>query len=589
MAAIGGLFLLVFAVFWPCLSLGFVYDDAFRMEELPFLNQNPARALLRPRGLTYAFHLLDYRIWGDQAFGYHLTNLMLHALAVLSVYALIFTWRRRFWLALLTAAFFAVNPIHLEVVVSFVNRKDILAFIGIALGLTLLLRAPAKSPSHLFFAGCCFAAAFAAKEIAVVGVFLFGVWYQWQAGQKPFNRPNLQKPWVLGALFALPLLLAVALAAHQGLFQNQAVRELYGGEIQHYGGVLLQVLANLPVQLHQVSGYGNLAAEYPLRPDYDRVAYAFVGGLLLLLFAGLIIFRQQKQIAAIAAAWFFLTWLPTANFIPLTPYFLADRYLYTPSLAAALVFAHLVLDVSGLNPKKNPTGFATITGLFLATFIGISFLNIKHWQSEEALWQNAIKEAGSTYRAHVILGSLAMQANRIDEAETHYKEALIIRPNVYETHLRLMLVYAKNDRFTEALPHAERVLNHIPNQAEALRVTGMQALLDQRYADAVQPFRKLFGQEPGRADVANNLAWLLSAAPDPNLHSIKEAIIYAEKAVAASNSTNPAYLYTLAVALARDQRGEEALSRLQQAKTLAEAQGNQRLLDQINRLLAGPQ
>ncbi len=87
----------------------------------------PAGALpfYRPIGeLTFA---ADYLLWGMRAFGYHLTNLILHVACMLLV------WRLALWLfkssasALAAAMVFGLHPVHTEAVVWVSGRFDLLA------------------------------------------------------------------------------------------------------------------------------------------------------------------------------------------------------------------------------------------------------------------------------------------------------------------------------------------------------------------------------------------------------------------------------------------------------------------------------
>lgn len=569
-------------VFWPALWLGFVYDDAFRIESMAHLSQSPARALLRPRGLTYAVHLMDYALWRDNAFGFHLTNLVLHGGVVVAVYALIRCLPQPRRVALICALLFAMHPVHVEAVVSFVNRKDILALFA-AIACCLCLLQNTWSPRTRYgAAGLCLLLGLAAKEVAVIGLLPFLAWYLWRQGQWPFHTASRRTPRLGAALIGASAGLTLLAAGAYGLLADDSIRVLFGGELQDYGAVVQQALANVSGQVRLLVVPTALSAEYPMVPAANLGAVAG-GALLLLAGFGFILTGKTTGPPRLAAAWFLFTWLPTANFIPLSPFFLADRYLYVPSLALCFAVAW-GLNQAGIRFRTGQIMAALVTVILVFFGADLSRSRLADWESEQQLWQASLEDVGPTYRAHVMLGSLAMHDNQSQRAEEHFRQALHLRPDVYETQLRLMLVYAKDDRFQQAAPLAQRVLTHVPQQPEALRVVAMNALLEQRWADAVAPFRMLFGLEPNRADVANNLAWLLSAAPQPDLHRYPEAVRYAEKAVALSGGNQPSYRYTLAVALSRNDRPDAAKHQLAAAKLLAEANGNQRLLGEIQRL-----
>ncbi|HMB51965.1 MAG TPA: hypothetical protein VKU40_01525, partial [Thermoanaerobaculia bacterium] len=116
------------AVYAATLGHGFVYDDVWKIQQVaPAAGSFDLSLLLRPRGLTHLVHQLDAALWGDRPFGFHLTNLLLHAvasaLAALAARSL-GAGRRA---ALLAGLLFALHPVHVEAVAQFTNRKDLLA------------------------------------------------------------------------------------------------------------------------------------------------------------------------------------------------------------------------------------------------------------------------------------------------------------------------------------------------------------------------------------------------------------------------------------------------------------------------------
>ena len=103
--AVVSLVVIVFLCYANSLGNEFVFDDFLlvlgnsRIRSIsPALFWNSYRPI---RDISYA---IDYALWGERAFGFHLTNLVIHAANVLLVFALI----RRFTASLVTATLAAL-------------------------------------------------------------------------------------------------------------------------------------------------------------------------------------------------------------------------------------------------------------------------------------------------------------------------------------------------------------------------------------------------------------------------------------------------------------------------------------------------
>ncbi len=77
--------------------------------------------------LTWMSLQCDSQLFGSEACGYHVTNVLLHALAASLLFL---AWRQMtgaVWQSWLTAALFAVHPEHVESVAWIAERKDVLS------------------------------------------------------------------------------------------------------------------------------------------------------------------------------------------------------------------------------------------------------------------------------------------------------------------------------------------------------------------------------------------------------------------------------------------------------------------------------
>ncbi|MCR4294895.1 MAG: hypothetical protein NUW21_05130, partial [Elusimicrobia bacterium] len=128
----------VLAAFSPALTAGFAgWDDRPFILDNPFirgLSAENLRAMLRSAvggvwmPLTWLSLAADHAVWGLDAGGYHLTNILLHAAAALLVYeACLLLLKGDEWAATFAALFFALHPLRVESVAWAAERKGVLA------------------------------------------------------------------------------------------------------------------------------------------------------------------------------------------------------------------------------------------------------------------------------------------------------------------------------------------------------------------------------------------------------------------------------------------------------------------------------
>src|ERR1043165_8747849 len=117
----------------PALLSGFIWDDDSYVTENPTLESvsGLARIWFVPDALPQYYPLvhttfwIEHHLWGLAPFGYHLINVLLHALnALLLFLALERLSVRGAWLA---AFVFALHPVHVESVAWITERKNVLS------------------------------------------------------------------------------------------------------------------------------------------------------------------------------------------------------------------------------------------------------------------------------------------------------------------------------------------------------------------------------------------------------------------------------------------------------------------------------
>src|SRR6266498_1043723 len=96
--------------------------------------------------LTTLSHMLDCQLWGVRAGGHHLTNVVLHTIAVVLLFLVLQQMTGAIWRSAFVAAVFAIHPLRVESVAWISERKDVLSAVFFMLTLGAYLRY-ARSPS----------------------------------------------------------------------------------------------------------------------------------------------------------------------------------------------------------------------------------------------------------------------------------------------------------------------------------------------------------------------------------------------------------------------------------------------------------
>ena len=160
---VGCLVVAVWLVFRPALANGWVWDDwanlannshyhSLTRENIHWMFTTSLQGHYQP--LTWLSFTLDYSIWRDRPYGYHLTNIVLH-----SINSILFFWvclqvlrrilgdgvsRGAFLGAAVSAATFALHPMRVESVAWATERRDVLCAVFFLLAVGFYLRAVAK-------------------------------------------------------------------------------------------------------------------------------------------------------------------------------------------------------------------------------------------------------------------------------------------------------------------------------------------------------------------------------------------------------------------------------------------------------------
>src|SRR5437773_631908 len=153
--------------------------------------------------LTMISHMLDCQLYGLKAGGHHFTNLLLHTIAVLLLFAVLRDMTGAFWRSAFVAALFAIHPLHLESVAWIAERKDVLSAVFFMLTLGAYMRYTRKPTLGRYVTvSILFACVLMSKPMLVTAPFLLLLLDYWPlrrivdlaCSHGPVARPDVNAP-----------------------------------------------------------------------------------------------------------------------------------------------------------------------------------------------------------------------------------------------------------------------------------------------------------------------------------------------------------------------------------------------------------
>lgn len=448
--------------------------------------------------LTWISLMIDHDLWGANPFGYHLTNVLLHAAATLLLFGGLQRMTGSPFRSGFVAALFAIHPLHVESVAWIAERKDVLS--GVFWMLSLLLYARyAERPG--MFRYCLVLLSFfmglMAKPMVVTLPFVLMLLDIW-----PLKRLSTKS---LNVLFAekIPFLLMGAAVGVITMVAEQRAGALKSlGELSFLNRICNAVVA-YGFYLYKMVWPSRLSVHYPHpgnRPLWE-IALSITVLATITFFA---IKRSKSQpFFLIGWLWYLIGLLPVAGLIQIGTHAFADRYTYIPLIG---VFIGIVWGIGDFaEQKKLPLQFGMIGIAVLAALSAVSVQQVRHWQNAESLFRQALRATQNNYLAYNNLGAALSRQGRQQEAIPCFKKALNIRPDYIEALFNIGVALAEQGKYAEALPAYEKALALNPRFVEAHNNAAIAYAHTGKLRQAMVHFREALRIRPDYSDAIRNL------------------------------------------------------------------------------------
>ena len=438
------------AVYSPALNGSAIWDDEYLVGQNPFF-RSPIFAgeafrhflffeshstYYRPvQNLSY---IADYWLWGSGTLGFHITNVLLHALAAWLLWRLLARLLRTMAaekaevLALAIASVWLVHPIHNAAIAYISGRADSLAAVFCAGAWLLWLRVREQRGARRILGGAAacvlLLAGLCSKEIALMWTVLFFLHTIF------FEKARLR--FVVGLLGMVGLVVCVY-AALRALPEARAGSAIAGESFPSRMLLALRALGDYSGLMFFPS---TLLMERSL--TRGRSEYLPYFGALALVVAGWLVCKRgdSRPLRRFGAAWFFVAFIPISNLIPLNAD-VAEHWIYLASIGFLILIGGLLVSV------RHAPLFVAAALCALGTR---TWFRAHDWANPETFAQKTIESGGATPRLLIYYASQLGKRKAFTAQEDILRKMLVVFPKLPVAQLNLGLCLVSQGRKDEA-------------------------------------------------------------------------------------------------------------------------------------------
>ena len=414
--------------------------------------------------LTLLSHAFDSTLFGLAPAGPHLVNAALHAVNAVLLFLLLAAATGEILPSAVTAALFALHPLHVESVAWISERKDVLSTLFWLLSLGAwgyYTRQP--SARRLATALIAFGCALLAKPMAVtlpLTLLCIDIWPLQRMGAVRPGRLMVEKIPFFVLSFA-GALLSVFTQRDAGALMDPAAFPLlrFANAVFTYVWYLGKA----------VWPYG-LACFYP-HPGATLSLWKAGASALFMATATVRAWRARTKQPYVLAAWlwYVLTLVPVIGILQVGGQGMADRYTYVPLMGpfAAAAWA----SSRGLS-RRASGAFACGWILVLGCFAMLARMQAATWRDDVSLFSQAVAARPDNGLAYNNLAQALYREGRVGEARRNLELALRITPPRADTHNNLGLLLLSTGELTEAISHLRLAVDIEPRNPQAHRNLG---------------------------------------------------------------------------------------------------------------------
>jgi tetratricopeptide (TPR) repeat protein len=507
-AALAGL---VAILYWPALDFRLLsFDDRYYTIENPLVAGGldpaniarvfttvPENNLFIP--VSQLSLMADVALFGMTPRGFHLTNVLLHALNAALLSLLLWRLTGEAWKGAFAAGLVAFHPLRVESVAWVTERKGLLVVLFLILSVSCYLRYVRTGRKRWYAALLAsFVLGLLSKPVLITLPFLLLLLDYWPlarlaGGSQADARPECSRFLSLAA-GKIPLLAASA-AVSALTYSLQGDLSLHEGvpfasRVEHSAAAFL-------VYLRQTAWPSGLSIRFFDAPWAEYAGTLVPAVLAVAALTGAAVrFRATKPYLLFGWLWYLVFLFPNSGIVPSGAQWIADRFTYAPHIGLAVAAVWLAADASRRFPALHRILLPSAGVAALLLLAVLTRHQMQFWRDGEALFGRGLAyNEGDPRFANQYVNEL-IYLGKMDEARSEigrvlpYAAASGAGEAIRLTHLNLL---AQAGDAKGVIAHAREYLARNPGSWKS-RVFLADALLAERaYSEALNEYRQVVG------------------------------------------------------------------------------------------------
>ena len=344
-------------------------------------------------------YVASYDLWKNNPIGYHFQSILVHLIATILVYFIVFEITNKSALAFMSSLVFGVHPVHTEAITSITASFDVFGVIFFLASFYLYIKATPEK-NYLYFASVIFAVlSFFTYEFALtlpLLIVLHDLCFKKTASL--FKKVKVYAPYFAGVFLYFFIRFFVLEISNRGAY--------FAGSFYHTMLIMAKaflkyiLLLIFPVNLsvnHSVSkgilsyAYIDLNEKIVLAQSiFDFNILLSIVVIMFLVIIALLSFKKYP-IVSFCIGWFFIALAPVSNILPQSV-IMSEKYLYIASFGFTLLFSFIVYTLyTSFDAKYLKIGLILFLVFVLIFYSATTLERNKDWKDQFTLWTKTVQ------------------------------------------------------------------------------------------------------------------------------------------------------------------------------------------------------